>query len=140
MEEQSSKNYILFLGLYGIIYIGTAIYNTFLPVYLNNIGLSKTSIASLLSIGPLIAILAQPIWGSLGDRSDSKNRILQILLLGSALTILLFPLSEIYIYLLIVICLTTFFQTSIYPLSDAITLEYLSRTKWNFGPIRLAGQ
>ncbi|RSK53244.1 MFS transporter [Bacillus canaveralius] len=119
--------------------MGTAIYNTFLPVYLNNIGLSKTSIASLLSIGPLIAILAQPIWGSLGDRSDSKNRILQILLLGSALTILLFPLSEIYIYLLIVICLTTFFQTSIYPLSDAITLEYLSQTKWNFGPIRLAG-
>jgi MFS transporter, PPP family, 3-phenylpropionic acid transporter len=119
--------------------MGNAVYGTFMPVYLKNIGLSHTSIATLLSFGPLIAILAQPVWGNIGDRSESKNSVLQILLLGSAITVLLFPLSNQYIYLLMIICLTTFFQTSIYPLSDAITLEHLSRTKWAFGPIRLAG-
>ncbi|MGZ4161549.1 MAG: MFS transporter [Neobacillus sp.] len=137
--EKSTRVYLLFLGLYGVSYMGNAVYGTFMPVYLKNIGLSHTSIATLLSFGPLIAILAQPVWGNIGDRSESKNSVLQILLLGSAITVLLFPLSNQYIYLLMIICLTTFFQTSIYPLSDAITLEHLSRTKWAFGPIRLAG-
>lgn len=139
MREKSTRVYLLFLGLYGVSYMGNAVYGTFMPVYLKNIGLSHTSIATLLSFGPLIAILAQPVWGNIGDRSESKNSVLQILLLGSAITVLLFPLSNQYIYLLMIICLTTFFQTSIYPLSDAITLEHLSRTKWAFGPIRLAG-
>jgi MFS transporter, PPP family, 3-phenylpropionic acid transporter len=139
LREKSTRVYLLFLGLYGVSYMGNAVYGTFMPVYLKNIGLSHTSIATLLSFGPLIAILAQPVWGSIGDRSESKNSVLQILLLGSAITVLLFPLSNHYIYLLMIICLTTFFQTSIYPLSDAITLEHLSRTKWAFGPIRLAG-
>lgn len=139
MREKSTRVYLLFLGLYGVSYMGNAVYGTFMPVYLKNIGLSHTSIATLLSFGPLIAILAQPVWGSIGDRSESKNSVLQILLLGSGISVLLFPLSNHYIYLLMIICLTTFFQTSIYPLSDAITLEHLSRTKWAFGPIRLAG-
>ncbi|MFP5111557.1 MFS transporter [Bacillaceae bacterium C204] len=139
MGDKSTRIYLLFLGLYGVSYMGNAVYGTFMPVYLKSIGLSQTSIATLLSLGPLIAILAQPVWGSIGDRSESKNKVLQILTLGSAVSILLFPISNHYLYLLMIICLITFFQTSINPLSDAITLEYLARTRWNFGPIRLAG-
>lgn len=139
MSEKSNRMYLLFLSLYAVSYMGNAVYGTFLPVYLKHIDLSQASIATLLSFGPLVAILAQPIWGSIGDRSKNKNKVLQMLLLGSAVSALLFPLSDAYIYLLLIICLTTFFQTSIYPLSDAITLEYLSQTKWAFGPIRLAG-
>jgi MFS transporter, PPP family, 3-phenylpropionic acid transporter len=136
---KSTRIYLLFLCLYGVSYMGNAVYGTFMPVYLKSIDLSQTSIATLLSFGPLIAILAQPIWGNIGDRAESKNRVLQILSLGSAVSILLLPLSNQYLYLLMIICVITFFQTSINPLSDAITLEHLSRTKWNFGPIRLAG-
>lgn len=119
--------------------MGHAVYTTFFPVYLDNIGLSKTSIATLLSIGPLVAILAQPVWGSIGDRSKKKNQVLQLLLFGSGISVLLLSLSDHYIYLMVIICLVSFFQTSIYPISDALTLEYLSETNWNFGPIRLAG-
>jgi PPP family 3-phenylpropionic acid transporter len=119
--------------------MGNAVYGTFMPVYLKNIGLSQTSIATLLSLGPLIAILAQPVWGTVSDRSETKNKVLQLLTLGSAISVLLFPLSNQYLYLLLIICLTTFFQSSINPLSDAITLEHLAKTRWNFGPIRLAG-
>jgi MFS transporter, PPP family, 3-phenylpropionic acid transporter len=139
MAKKSTYMYLLFLGLYAISYMGNAVYGTFMPVYLKDIGLSQTSIATLLSFGPLIAILAQPIWGTIGDRSESKNKVLQLLTLGSAISVLLFPLSDQYFYLLIIICLTAFFQSSINPISDAITLEHLSKTKWNFGPIRLAG-
>jgi PPP family 3-phenylpropionic acid transporter len=139
LNDKSIRVYLLFLGLYAVTYMGSAVYNTFIPVYLKNIGLSQTSIATLLSFGPLVAILAQPVWGSIGDRSKSKNSVLQILTLGTAVSALFFPLSNQYIYLLLIICLVTFFQASIFPLSDAITLEHLVRTKWTFGPIRLAG-
>ena len=139
MGEKSARIYLLFLFLYGISYMGNAVYGTFMPVYLKSIGLSQTSIATLLSFGPLIAILAQPLWGRIGDRAQSKNRVLQVLSLGSAVSILLLPVSNQYLYLLVIICMVTFFQTSINPLSDAITLEHLAKTKWNFGPIRLAG-
>src|SRR3954447_14095593 len=137
--DKSTRIYLLFLFLYGISYMGNAVYGTFMPVYLKSIGLSQTSIATLLSFGPLIAILAQPLWGRIGDRAQSKNRVLQVLSLGSAVSILLLPVSHQYFYLLLIVCMVTFFQTSINPLSDAITLEHLARTKWNFGPIRLAG-
>ena len=139
MGVKSTRVYLLFLCLYAVSYMGNAVYGTFMPVYLKNIGLSQTSIATLLSFGPLIAVLAQPLWGSIGDRAKSKNSVLQILSLGSAVSILLLPFSHQYLYLLLIVCLITFFQTSINPLSDAITLEHLARTKWNFGPIRLAG-
>ena len=139
MGVKSTRVYLLFLCLYAVSYMGNAVYGTFMPVYLKNIGLSQTSIATLLSFGPLIAVLAQPLWGSIGDRAKSKNSVLQILSLGSAFSILLLPFSHQYLYLLLIVCLITFFQTSINPLSDAITLEHLARTKWNFGPIRLAG-
>jgi len=139
VKGKSSNIYILFLLLYAVAYMGHAVYTTFFPVYLDNIGLSKTSIATLLSIGPLVAILAQPVWGSIGDRSKKKNQVLQLLLFGSGISVLLLSLSDHYIYLMVIICLVSFFQTSIYPISDALTLEYLSETNWNFGPIRLAG-
>ncbi|MBT2658325.1 MFS transporter [Bacillus sp. ISL-18] len=139
MGEKSTRIYLLFLCLYAVSYMGNAVYGTFMPVYLKSIGLSQTSIATLLSFGPLIAVLAQPLWGSIGDRAESKNRVLQVLSLGSSVSILFLPISNQYLYLLTIICVVTFFQTSINPLSDAITLEHLARTKWNFGPIRLAG-
>lgn len=94
----------------------------------------------LLSLGPLIAMLGQPIWGALGDRAKTKNSVLALLLIGSGVSIMFFSLSHQFIYLLVLICVFMFFQTSIFALSDAITLEELDRRpKWNFGRIRLGG-
>lgn len=131
---------IYFLLLYAGIYMGNAIYGTYMPVYFQSIESTPSQIGILLSVGPLVAIVAQPIWGSIGDRSRTKNTILRLLLIGSGLAILLFPLSTQFYFLLFAVCLFTFFQTSIFPLSDAITLEELEKhPRWSFGPIRLGG-
>ncbi len=116
-----------------------AVYGTFIPVYLDNLGFSRSLIGTLLALGPFIAIIAQPIWGIAGDRSAAKNSILKLMLLGTSITIILYPLSSNYYYLVFIIAAFTFFQTSINPMSDAITLEYISNTGWKYGPIRLAG-
>lgn len=94
----------------------------------------------LLSLGPLVAMFGQPVWGALGDRAKTKNSVLCCLLIGSGVSIMFFPLSHQFIYLLVWICMFTFFQTSIFAISDAITLEELDRhPTWSFGFIRLGG-
>jgi PPP family 3-phenylpropionic acid transporter len=128
-----------FLFFYVAIYMGNAIYGTFLPVYFQEVGFSQTQIGTLLSLGPLVAILAQPVWGTLGDRAKTKNAILQLLICGSGVSILLYPLSDHFAYLLIMICVFTFFQTSTFAISDAITLEALGRQAGSFGIIRMGG-
>ncbi|SHE93202.1 MFS transporter, PPP family, 3-phenylpropionic acid transporter [Thermoanaerobacter uzonensis DSM 18761] len=131
--------YYFFIIFYAVFFMGGAIYGTFVPVYLDYIGYSKSEIGILMSLGPFVAIIAQPFWGITSDRARSKNFVLQILFLASIFTMALFPLSRNFYYLIAVITLFTFFQTSTGPISDAITLEYLSETNQKFGPIRMAG-
>ncbi|WP_051253085.1 MFS transporter [Paenibacillus alginolyticus] len=129
-----------FLLFYVVIYMGNAVYGTFMPVYLHNAQFSQEQIGMLLSLGPLVAMFGQPVWGALSDRAKTKNSVLRFLLIGSGVSILFFPLSHHFIYLLVLICVFTFFQTSIFALSDAITLEELDRRPtWSFGWIRLGG-
>ncbi|MBM7582915.1 PPP family 3-phenylpropionic acid transporter [Caldicoprobacter guelmensis] len=137
--EESKKIYCFFIIFYAILFMSNAIYGTFLPVYLDYIGYSKSSIGVLMSLGPFIAIIAQPFWGIVSDRSKSKNQVLKLLFMASILSMILYPLSSNFYYLLFVIAIFTFFQTSIAPISDTITLEYLSATRQKFGPIRMAG-
>ncbi len=137
--EQTKKIYYSFIALYATLFMSNAIYGTFLPVYLDYIGYSKASIGVLMSLGPFVAIIAQPFWGIISDRSKSKNQILKLLFIASILIMALYPLSSNFYYLLIIIAIFTFFQTSISPISDTITLEYLSTTRQKFGPIRMAG-
>jgi len=128
-----------FFALYALIYMCNAVYNTFIPVYLDNTGFSESATGTLLALGPFMTIISQPIWGSACDRATYKNTILKIVLLGSSLAILLYPGSTNYYYLFAVMSLFMFFQTSVTSVSDAITLEYLYNSGWKFGPIRMAG-
>ncbi|MFC6458394.1 MFS transporter [Paenibacillus vulneris] len=131
---------IYFLLFYTIVYMGNAVYGTYIPVYFQSVGATPAQIGTLLSLGPLVAVLAQPLWGMVGDRAKTKNSVLACLLIGSGVMVLLFPLSSAFYYLLIMVCLFTFFQTSIFAISDAITLEELDKQKrWSFGGIRLGG-
>lgn len=128
-----------FLALYALTYMANAVYNTFIPVYLNHNGYSQAEVGTLLALGPFVAAFAIPLWGLAGDRAANKNPILKLLVLGSAAAIVLYPLINNYFYLFAVISIFTCFQSSINPISDAITLEYLEVKKRNFGLIRMAG-
>ncbi|CAI6077738.1 MFS transporter [Cohnella sp. JJ-181] len=130
-----------FYLFYFFIYMGNAVYGTFIPLYFRDAGFDSSQIGILLGIGPLVAIFAQPVWGTLSDRAKTKNTILLLLIAGSGGAMLLYPLSDGFGYLLGMISIFTFFQASIFALSDAITLEELDRHRWagGFSRIRLAG-
>lgn len=138
-KEDNSRYPYYFLVLYALTYMANAVYNTFIPVYLNHIGYSQAAIGTLLALGPFIAAFANPLWGIAGDRAANKNIIMKIIVLGSAATIIIYPLSKNFFYLFAVISIFACFQSSINPMSDAITLEHLESRQRNFGPIRMAG-
>jgi len=131
------KRFFLF---YVFIYAAHAIYNTFLPLYFDDIGFSSMQIGTILSLGPFVAMLAQPLWGALSDRSKTKNMILLLLISGSAIAMLLYPLSVNFSYVLLLVCIFTLFQTSIFAISDTITLETIDRLRvGSFSHIRMGG-
>ncbi|QHW33068.1 MFS transporter [Paenibacillus rhizovicinus] len=129
-----------FLFFYVFLYMANAVYGTFIPLYFQHIGFTQAQIGTLLGLGPLIAILAQPVWGLFSDRAKTKNSILLLLIGCSGLTVMFYPLSDQFFYLLICICIFTFFQSSIFAIGDAVTLETLDkRGRGNFSLIRMGG-
>jgi MFS transporter, PPP family, 3-phenylpropionic acid transporter len=124
---------------YAVHYMATAVYIVFIPLYLSGLGFSRALVGALLAFGPLAALVAHPVWGLAADRSPTKNRVLFLLILGSAASILLFPVSPAWPWVFFCIVLFSAFQTPITPMNDAIALEHLTRTGGRFGPVRLAG-
>lgn len=125
--------------VYVIYYAGQSIYNTYLNLFLIDVGFNLTVIGILSSIATLILILVQPLFGILSDKAKSKNVIISVLILLSASISLVFFFSKSQpIIALSVIIFTVFFSPT-FSLQDNYTLEYLENTKWDFGQIRLGG-
>jgi len=118
--------------------MGLAVFGVFMPVYLEGLGYDNTDIGTFLSISSFVGLFAQPIWGVISDRANPKQ-CAEMLVLFSSIAIFMFHLSGNYYYIFAVMVVYAFFQTPITPIGDAITLEYITDTKWKYGPIRLAG-
>ncbi len=116
-----------------------ALFGTFMPVFLGSRGLGQAAIGAVMSVSPFVAMVAQPLWGVAADRAPSRNVVLMVLLAGSGLSILLFLLSSTLAAFFAVTVIFLFFQMSISPVQDAITLQHLEATNGRFGPVRVAG-
>ncbi len=60
-------------------------------------------------------------------------------MIGSVISASLLKLSDSILYLSMGMAVLAVFQSPIFSVNDSITLEYLQGSKWNFGPIRMAG-
>jgi|GEM_PF-4743715 len=64
-EEKKSMSFPKGLFcVYLIFFSGQAIYNTYLNLYLAQIGFSTTQIGSMISISTIVLLIAQTFWGS----------------------------------------------------------------------------
>ena len=128
-----------FFLLYILFYSGQAMYGVYFNLYLSNIGFSNTMIGFLTALSTLLLLMAQPFWGVMSDRAKKKNTILKLLFLLSGLSALLYYRSTDYLYVVIINLIFTMFYSTLVPLQDNITLEYLAGTRWDFGKIRMGG-
>ena len=75
------------LAVYWFLYFGgLGIFFPYFPLYLHeNAGLDGARLGLVLSIMPLVGIVAQPLWGYVADRSGARSAILIVVTVGAAL-------------------------------------------------------
>ena len=125
-----------FLGMY---YMANGIYQGYASKYFEATGMSTAMLSVILAFTPLISIFTQPLWGTVGDRAKSRNRVLGFLIVASAALVLLYRVSASFWWLLPMSILFSSVYTSIQPMGDSIVLEALSPENHAFGPLRMMG-
>lgn len=119
--------------------IAFSLYTPYTTAYYTKSGLNALQIGILLTIGPLVAIVIQPIWAILSDRTGRRKDILSLVVLGSALSMLSFYIGHTFWTFFIAATLVAVFTYSIVPLNDAITLRCASKYQLDFSRIRMGG-
>ena len=111
-----------------------------LSVYLaNEVGLNGIEIGFIMSVGPMVMIFFQPVWGMICDWSGKPAKILALTTVLTGMIGLGYMFFEPYLYLVFVAVILAIFQSAIIPVSDSITLQYTTRIQANYGNIRLYG-
>lgn len=137
--RQHPKSIKAFVIQSAFIWACVPILYSFMPIYLDNIGFRSSQIGILMALSPVLAVILQPFIGVYVDRSSSKNAMLILLTLGTVGSILLFPLSQAYLYVLVIGTILAIFQAAHMPIFETITLEALEKIGKSYGPVRLAG-
>ncbi len=114
-----------------------ATYNTFVPLYFKAIDLGDSQIGLILSVTPLMVLVAQPFWGTVGDRSKSLNRMFRWMLAGTAITVVLYPLVQNFYLILLLTGVFSFFNSAMFPMQDTLTLQALDSSTSNYGKVRM---
>lgn len=118
---------------------GNTILISFLPIYLQDLGLSGTEIGWVLATGPLASIFAQPFWGYLSDKYKTVKWILFICVIGLIAGATVFFQMTTVVSLVIVGALFYFFTTPIGGLGDSLAQRRADELNLSFGSIRTWG-
>ncbi len=111
----------------------------FLPLYFQNVGFNSVQIGLLMSVGPIVSIVANPFWGYWSDRLQNARLIIIIMLAGNmVLSQVYFRMHEFYA-VFVMMLLFYFFQTALNPISNSLILRTIENTGHQFGTFRLWG-
>lgn len=137
---RDNKRFLQTSVYYTLIFMATSSFMSYVPIFYAEIGITEFQIGILTSISAVIALFANPFWGTRGDRARSKNRVLLFCLAASALSIWLIPLTSQNFWLqFLATCVFFFFQSAVNPLGDTISLDLAQRYHFRFSHVRTAG-
>lgn len=112
---------------------------TFFPIYLQHLGFQKSAIGMMMAAGPLVSIVANPLWAYWSDRTQDIRRILLIMLSGNFLIILAVFQLEQYAWVYGGMLAFFLFQTPIFSQSSSLILVAIEGTTYKFGSYRIWG-
>ncbi|PYZ93968.1 MFS transporter [Salipaludibacillus keqinensis] len=111
-----------------------------LSVYFQNeIELSGSQIGMITSIGPIVMLLTQPVWGLLSDYTKRPRLLLTIAVIGTGSVGFTYLLAEEYVILVAIAAGLAMFQSAIIPLSDSMAMNYVYKNGGDYGNIRMWG-
>jgi len=122
-----------------VVYGAIAIYSTFFALYLLELGVSKVQIGFLIAGGPLIGLVANPLWAYFADKIRNNKRILIICLIGNFFCMQFVFLTENYVWIYSIMLFFFAFQTPLFTQSNSLILNVIDGTKHKFGEFRAWG-
>lgn len=137
--DEMQRNVLVFLSFNTLAYVATSVFGPFLTAHYASLGISNLQIGILTAIGPLSAMVIQPTWALISDKSGSRVGVLKVAVLGATLCVLLYMLGTNFWSLAIITFLYVSFQSPILPMGDAITVNYLQRTPYRYSFVRMGG-
>ena len=130
------------LCAFWFVYLGAiGVFFPFFGLYLReNAGLSGLEVGIVLSVMPLVGVIAQPLWGQLADRSGARGRVLALVTAGGGIFQLLLPRAEGLAALVAATALLAVFLTSVMPMALSVSLAILRDAgRHAFGIARCCG-
>lgn len=113
--------------------------NPFLPLYLQDTGFNNIQIGLLMSVGPIISLIANPFWGYWSDRLQNTRLIIIIMLIGNISTSQIYFQTDQFLLVFVFMLLFYFFQTALNPISNSLILQAIEKTEYQFGSFRIWG-
>lgn len=121
------------------VYGTVVLFTSFFPLYLQDVGMNKLEIGSLMSVGALVSIIANPFWGIWSDRYQNIRRIVLVMLTGTLVLSQLVFQAHTYEMIYVSILFFYFFQGPLFAQSNTMILSYIDGTNHKFGSFRLWG-
>ncbi len=136
----ASKNYHWRIaGFYFFYYAFVGMFSPYWSLYLQSIHFDAIEIAILMSIQPVMRMVAPNIWGWLADHTGKRLLVVQMAASLSALFYLGVFATTSFWGLFLVLALMSFFWSASMPLVEATTLSYLGKNTAHYGRIRSWG-
>lgn len=115
MKLDYKKTFIIGLGFFTVSIVWN-IYNVAVPIYLKNLQLSGFATGAVMAMDNVFAVLFQPIFGALSDKTNTRyGRRMPYLLIGIPLSAIFFFIvpftSTRLVYLMITLILLNFFMS-----------------------------
>lgn len=137
--SEALRKYSMHLYNY-FFYIAYASYLPFLSYWFAEEGLSAQQIGFIFSIGPLVGLLTQPVWGMLIDYYGIERPVL-ILSMGITPWIMfMYRLADhsfaVYVAISVVLAV---FASATQPVVDAVTVRHAKKNALSYGAIRVLG-
>ncbi|MCK6075785.1 MFS transporter [Paenibacillus xylanexedens] len=128
------------LKLYNFfIYGAISIFAGFLGLYLQEIGMTKLEIGSLMAIGPFVSLFANPFWGFWSDKSRNIRIVLMIMMAGTFVLAQGVFYAPTYMWIYVAMIFFYFFQSPLFAQTNSLILGYIEGTGQKFGTFRLWG-
>lgn len=126
-------------GFYFFYFAFVGMFAPYWSLYLKSIHFSAVEISILMSVQPVMRMLAPNLWGWLADHTGKRLLVVKLAGLGGVLGYLgVFFTTEFY-PLLLVLAVMSFFWSASMPLVEATTLSYLGKHTSRYGRIRSWG-
>lgn len=108
-------------------------------LYFDSLGLTGSQTGLLLSIGPLIGLVASPFWTGLADARQRHLSILILSMLVTTVSVALVPIADRFAVLVGLYAVQAFFLAPAIALVDSATMTMLGGARDMYGRIRLWG-